>query len=193
MSKLSLLILLSVGIFTACSVDADRGEERASTHNALRQKKPGNPNKECSKPEDPTNACTRKKTEATCLVEPGCAWGKVNSGTVCFYVGDVVAQSPDFESPPTDCGFEPPPPCDPDQPGDAEDPDQPKEPPYDCPEDAKVCPDGSSVGRIGPNCEFAPCPGSSGPKCGSIQCAAGEVCCNALSEICAKPGEFCAF
>ncbi|HEX7018185.1 MAG TPA: hypothetical protein VF209_04740 [Patescibacteria group bacterium] len=28
-----------------------------------------------------------------------------------------------------------------------------------CPMDAKICPDGSSVGRTGPNCEFAPCPG----------------------------------
>ncbi|MFA6476170.1 MAG: hypothetical protein WCV68_02005 [Candidatus Paceibacterota bacterium] len=27
-----------------------------------------------------------------------------------------------------------------------------------CTEEAKVCPDGSSVGRQGPNCEFAPCP-----------------------------------
>jgi len=27
-----------------------------------------------------------------------------------------------------------------------------------CTQEAKVCPDGSSVGRIGPNCEFAPCP-----------------------------------
>src|SRR3989304_9728551 len=27
-----------------------------------------------------------------------------------------------------------------------------------CTADAKICPDGSSVGRIGPNCEFAPCP-----------------------------------
>lgn len=27
-----------------------------------------------------------------------------------------------------------------------------------CPADAKVCPDGSSVGRTGPNCEFAACP-----------------------------------
>ncbi len=27
-----------------------------------------------------------------------------------------------------------------------------------CTEEAKVCPDGSSVGRIGANCEFAPCP-----------------------------------
>ena len=28
-----------------------------------------------------------------------------------------------------------------------------------CTEEAKVCPDGSSVGRTEPNCEFAPCPG----------------------------------
>ena len=27
-----------------------------------------------------------------------------------------------------------------------------------CTQEAKVCPDGTSVGRVGPNCEFAPCP-----------------------------------
>lgn len=27
-----------------------------------------------------------------------------------------------------------------------------------CPADAKLCPDGSAVGRTGPNCEFAECP-----------------------------------
>jgi hypothetical protein len=31
--------------------------------------------------------------------------------------------------------------------------------PTACTEEAKVCPDGSSVGREGPNCEFAACPG----------------------------------
>jgi len=31
--------------------------------------------------------------------------------------------------------------------------------PRACSQEAKLCPDGSSVGRIGPNCEFAPCPG----------------------------------
>lgn len=30
--------------------------------------------------------------------------------------------------------------------------------PRACTEEAKLCPDGSSVGRAGPNCEFAPCP-----------------------------------
>jgi hypothetical protein len=29
-----------------------------------------------------------------------------------------------------------------------------------CTDEAKLCPDGSSVGRTGPNCAFAPCPGS---------------------------------
>jgi hypothetical protein len=28
-----------------------------------------------------------------------------------------------------------------------------------CTTEAKLCPDGSAVGRSGPNCEFAPCPG----------------------------------
>lgn len=28
-----------------------------------------------------------------------------------------------------------------------------------CTMEAKLCPDGSSVGRSGPNCEFAKCPG----------------------------------
>lgn len=27
-----------------------------------------------------------------------------------------------------------------------------------CTLDAKICPDGSAVGRTGPDCEFAPCP-----------------------------------
>lgn len=41
------------------------------------------------------------------------------------------------------------------------------EPPADdggvmCTMDAKMCPDGSAVGRQGPNCEFAPCPGETG-------------------------------
>lgn len=30
--------------------------------------------------------------------------------------------------------------------------------PQACTEEAKVCPDGSAVGRTQPNCEFAPCP-----------------------------------
>jgi hypothetical protein len=32
--------------------------------------------------------------------------------------------------------------------------------PKACTQDAKICPDGSAVGRTGPNCEFATCPGA---------------------------------
>jgi len=28
-----------------------------------------------------------------------------------------------------------------------------------CTTEAKLCPDGSGVGRVGPKCDFAPCPG----------------------------------
>ena len=28
-----------------------------------------------------------------------------------------------------------------------------------CTADAKICPDGTAVGRVAPDCEFAPCPG----------------------------------
>lgn len=34
----------------------------------------------------------------------------------------------------------------------------PSEEPVACTAEAKLCPDGSAVGRSGPNCEFAPCP-----------------------------------
>jgi len=37
-----------------------------------------------------------------------------------------------------------------------------------CTEEAKLCPDGSAVGRTGPNCEFAPCPGEGGQPTSSI-------------------------
>lgn len=37
--------------------------------------------------------------------------------------------------------------------------------PIACTMDAKICPDGSAVGRVGPNCEFAACPA---PK--TVQC-----------------------
>lgn len=38
-----------------------------------------------------------------------------------------------------------------------EDNNQKQEPFKGCPEDARVCPDGTSVGRAGPNCEFVEC------------------------------------
>lgn len=62
--------------------------------------------------------------------------------------------------------------------------------PVACTAEAKLCPDGSSVGRTGPNCEFAPCPGEAtstaqgvglGGHCGGFiqnapTCAAGLRC-----------------
>jgi hypothetical protein len=46
----------------------------------------------------------------------------------------------------------------------------PKEDGVACTEEAKLCPDGSYVSRVGPNCEFAPCPvvvpGDEGGKSG---------------------------
>lgn len=32
--------------------------------------------------------------------------------------------------------------------------------PISCTQEAKLCPDGSAVGRTGPNCEFTSCPGN---------------------------------
>ncbi len=39
-------------------------------------------------------------------------------------------------------------------------PASPSGSPLACTTEAKICPDGSSVGRTGPNCEFAACPAS---------------------------------
>ncbi len=39
-------------------------------------------------------------------------------------------------------------------------PEPPTPPAVACTTEAKMCPDGSGVGRTGPNCEFAPCPGT---------------------------------
>lgn len=36
-----------------------------------------------------------------------------------------------------------------------------------CTQEAKLCPDGSAVGRTGPNCEFAACPGAAATTSGS--------------------------
>lgn len=35
--------------------------------------------------------------------------------------------------------------------------------PVACTKEAKICPDGSTVGRTGPNCEFAECPAAAEP------------------------------
>lgn len=40
--------------------------------------------------------------------------------------------------------------------------------PKACTQDAKICPDGTGVGRTGPNCEFAPCPAKSATESPTI-------------------------
>ncbi len=40
-----------------------------------------------------------------------------------------------------------------------------------CTMEAKICPDGTSVGRTGPNCEFAACPGATRESTGSAETA----------------------
>lgn len=45
--------------------------------------------------------------------------------------------------------------------------------PVACTQEAKICPDGSSVGRTGPNCEFAPCPA---PKAENAVCNTTADC-----------------
>lgn len=76
-------------------------------------------------------------------------------------------------------------------------------PPQGCTEEAKICPDGSSVGRVGPSCEFAPCPDSTAPppasgpapeatckdECGNGTCE--EVVCMAVGCPCAETKESC--
>jgi len=45
-----------------------------------------------------------------------------------------------------------------------------------CSMEAKLCPDGSAVGRTGPNCEFAPCPATKGQGIVSGQILLGPTC-----------------
>lgn len=53
-----------------------------------------------------------------------------------------------------------------------------------CPADAMMCPDGTYVGRTGPNCSFPPCGGGvvdAGLACNSMQpCGAGQQCLNGV-------------
>lgn len=44
-----------------------------------------------------------------------------------------------------------------------------------CTEEAKLCPDGSAVGRTGPSCEFAPCPTAPVVASGTVTLGVGET------------------
>ena len=58
--------------------------------------------------------------------------------------------------------------------------------PKACTEEAKVCPDGSTVGRIPPNCEFAPCPQTNQTIEELCRLSGGTVttqlCCKSVSD-----------
>ena len=59
----------------------------------------------------------------------------------------------------------------------------------ECTADAKRCPDGSSVGRVPPTCEFAPCPSGPTPSC--VQpppCVYSEPFCGGIAP---PPGGWC--
>jgi len=55
-----------------------------------------------------------------------------------------------------------------------------------CTMEAKQCPDGSYVGRQGPNCEFAACPSPSKPPVSGAGCkvggCSGQICQDASAE-----------
>jgi len=58
---------------------------------------------------------------------------------------------------------------------------KPETAPIVCTMDAKICPDGSGVGRVGPDCQFAKCPSPAitSTFCGGIRgisCPSGYYC-----------------
>jgi len=56
-----------------------------------------------------------------------------------------------------------------------------------CTEEAKLCPDGSAVGRTGPNCEFAPCPASADATAGEPAISTAQMA-NPASVNCIDKG-----
>ena len=61
--------------------------------------------------------------------------------------------------------------------------------PVACTKEAKICPDGSGVGRTGPNCEFAACPGemmddSEGKLLCSPESKLAEMCTMEYAPVC---------
>jgi hypothetical protein len=61
-----------------------------------------------------------------------------------------------------------------------------------CPTDAMMCPDGTGVGRQGPNCEFAPCPESPPPQDEPVACTMDAKVCPDGSSV-GRQGPNCEF
>jgi hypothetical protein len=59
-----------------------------------------------------------------------------------------------------------------------------------CTMDAKVCPDGSYVGRVGPRCEFAACPSENEGEALEVQCSEEmkrvDSCIEIYAPVCAS-------
>ncbi len=53
-----------------------------------------------------------------------------------------------------------------------------------CTMDAKICPDGSAVGRTGPKCEFAPCPGAVETTHVCTEAERGKACTREYAPVC---------
>ena len=65
--------------------------------------------------------------------------------------------------------------------------------PVACTQEAKQCPDGSFVGRTGPNCEFAKCPDSNQPSVGKACSGPNDTSCPADYECvqgCGSPVQY---
>lgn len=75
------------------------------------------------------------------------------------YVQTAPGDHPEYEDPTVDSSYDPNN-SDPIVPPHSSDEPTALDEPVACTMEAKVCPDGSYVGRTGPNCEFAPCPGN---------------------------------
>lgn len=57
-------------------------------------------------------------------------------------------------------------------------------PPEGCTEEAKICPDGTAVARVGPSCEFAPCPEDPGASTPSHPVIAPPRACTQEAKLC---------
>ena len=110
---------------------------------------------------DGCNTCTCTAQGIACTLR---ACGPAGGGGTCSYDGKTYASGETFRS--TDgcngCG------CNPD--GTVACTLMACAPAQPCQDDARVCPDGSAVGRTGPNCTFPACP--------------GEQACDLVAKVC---------